>query len=241
MRCAVLASTVFLLLAPAPALPAVAQAARTGTIEGHVHVMGAVPANPRIRMGADPMCGAMYPGARPLQEVVLTGAGGTLANVFVNLEGKFPATPVPSTPVVIDQRGCIFVPRVIGARVGQPLQIKNSDKTTHTAHGITAKGNDFNVSQPKAGMVSTVALKAEEMLRVRCDIHSWMTTWVGVVPHPYFAVSDMGGTFHIANVPPGKYSIRAWHELYGPQMRTVEIKAGQTANVDFAYSGQGKS
>jgi plastocyanin len=219
-----------------------AQGARSGTIQGHVRLMGPEPGNARIRMGADPMCNAFYRGGeRPVQAIVVTDAKGDLANVFVNLDGKFPATPVPTTPVVIDQHGCIFTPRVIGARVGQPLQIKNSDTMTHTAHSLTAKNNAFNVSQPKMGIVSTIPLKNEEtMLRVTCDIHSWMTAYVGVLPHPYFSVSDTTGTFKIVNVPPGRYSIRAWHERYGVQTKTIEVKPGQTAAIDFAYTGQEK-
>lgn len=213
-----------------------AQGARTGTIEGHVRLEGPIPPNIRIRMGADPLCGKMYPGARPLQEVVVATPAGDLANVFVHLQGSFPATPVPAAPVVIDQRGCIFTPRVVGARAGQPLQIRNSDQISHNAHAITNQGNDFNVSQPKAGMATTVAIRHEEtMLRVRCDIHSWMTAYVGVVPHPYFAVSDRGGRFRVANVPAGRHTIRAWHERYGVQTRTVEVRAGQATTVEFTY------
>jgi hypothetical protein len=219
-----------------------AQGAKPGAIQGHVRLTGPHPGNARIRMGADPKCNAFYRGGeRPVQEIVVANTKGDLGNVFVNLDGKFALTPVPTTPAVIDQHGCIFTPRVIGARVGQPLQIKNSDVMTHTAHGLTAKNNTFNVSQPKAGIVSTIALKNEEtMLRVTCDIHSWMTAYVGILPHPYFAVSDTAGTFKIANVPPGKYSIRAWHERYGVQTKTIEVRPGQTAAIEFAYTGQEK-
>jgi hypothetical protein len=213
-----------------------AQGGRTGTIEGHVHLEGPIPSNPRIRMGADPLCGRMYPGERPLQEVVIATPAGDLANVFAHLQGSFPATPAPKSPVVIDQRGCIFTPRVVGIRTGQPLEIRNSDRTSHNAHGITNQGNTFNVSQPYAGITSTVALKNEEtMLRVRCDIHSWMTAYVGVVTHPYFAVSDGTGTFRIAGVPPGRHTLRTWHERYGVQTRTVDVKAGQTTKVEITY------
>jgi plastocyanin len=243
MRALAAAAAVVILTTSAHgAIGLAAQGAKPGTIQGHVRLTGPSPGNARIRMGADPKCNAFYRGGeRPVQEIVVADAKGDLANVFVNLDGKFAATPVPSTPVVIDQQGCIFIPRVVGARVGQPLQIKNSDTMTHTAHSLTAKNNTFNVSQPKTGIVSTIALKGEEtMLRVTCDIHSWMTAYIGVLPHPYFSVSDTAGTFKIANVPPGKYTIRAWHERFGVQMKTIEVKPGQAATVDFAYTGQEK-
>lgn len=216
-----------------------AQAARTGTIQGHIRLTGPAPGNPVIRMGADPMCGRANGGKRVLQEIFAVGAQGALANVFVHLQGTFPATPVPAAPVVIDQQGCIFVPRVVGARTGQALQVKNSDPTAHTVHSSTTKGNEINVSQPKAGIVSTVRMKNEEtMLRLRCDIHSWMVGYVGVVPHPYFAVSDRAGAFTIASVPPGRHTIRIWHEFFGAQTATVDVKAGQTATADFTFTGK---
>jgi plastocyanin len=232
-----------LLLTLCPALEARAQGARTGTIDGHVRLDAAPPANPVIRMGADPLCAKLNRarGVEPRHQIVVRAADGGLAGTFVSLQGAFPAVPVPAEPVTIDQQGCVFTPRVIGARAGQTLQVKNSDMTAHNVHGITTKGNTFNVSQPVAGIVSRVRLKnAETMLRVRCDIHSWMIGYIGVVAHPYFAVSDGGGAFRIANVPPGKYTLRTWHERYGELTRTVEVSAGKTTTVEFGYAGTEK-
>src|SRR5215467_9278707 len=103
----------------------------TGTIKGHVHLTGKLPGNPIIRMGMDPMCSKMTAGKRMIQEYVVASIDGSLANVFVRLQGTFPKTPVPTPPVVIDQRQCIYGPRVVGARVGQTVQIKNSDNLLH--------------------------------------------------------------------------------------------------------------
>jgi plastocyanin len=218
-----------------------AQGRATGTIEGHVRLTGPAPANPIIRMGADPMCGRMNARKRQDQQIVVRAADGGLANVFVDLQGTFPATPVSSEQVKIDQRGCIYTPRVVGARVGQTLVITNSDSVLHNLHSISSKGNDFNVSQPQAGMVFNVTLKNEEtMLRVKCDVHGWMTSYVGVVTHPYFAVSATTGSFTIANVPAGKQTIRAWHELYGRLMQSVDVKPGATTTVEFEYTGAEK-
>ena len=108
---------------------------------------------------------------------------------------------------VLDQRGCIYTPRVLGARVGQTLQIKNSDEVLHNLHSLSPKANAFNVSQPKAGMTYEVKLKDEDaMLRLKCDIHGWMTAYVGVVNHPYFAVSGANGEFEIRDVPAGSHA-----------------------------------
>ena len=223
--------------------PLAAQARARGTIEGHVRLTGSAPANSIIRMGADPLCAAAARarGGRPVQETVLRAADGGLANAFVEVRGSFPAEPVPATAVTIDQKGCIYTPRVLGVRTGQTLLIKNNDRNVHNVHGVSTKANDFNMSQPSAGMVSRVVLKnAEEMLRVKCDLHSWMVAFVGVVSHPYFAVSDVSGAFRITNVPAGSYTIHAWHERYGPVSQKVLVKPGAPARVEFAYSGSEK-
>jgi hypothetical protein len=207
-----------------------------GTIKGRITFTGKEPGNKVIRMGMDPMCAAANAGKRPVDLVYLVGDSNTLGNVFVKLEGSFPATPVPQQPVEIDQRACFYVPRVIGARVGQVLRIKNADNLLHNVHSNSTKNNAFNFAEPIKGMQHDVALKDEEMLQIGCDVHRWMTAWVGIVSHPYFAVSDANGAFTIANVPAGKRAITAWHESFGALTKAVDVKAGQTATVDFIYT-----
>src|ERR1700676_3876391 len=124
-----------------PGRTAAAQAAGRGTIKGHIRLTGKEPGNPIIRMGMDPMCARINAGKRVIQQTVLASLDASLANVFVQLEGTFPQTPVPSTPVTIDQSGCLYHPRMLGARVGQMLQVKNSDELLHNIHGLSARGN----------------------------------------------------------------------------------------------------
>ena len=213
------------------------QAAKRGSIKGHIQLNGKLPGNAVIRMGMDPMCAKLNAGKRTVQETVAASADGSLANVFVRLQGSFPPSPVPAQPVTIDQRACIYTPRVIGARVGQMLQVRNSDEVLHNVHGLSAHTNGFNVSEPKAGIVQQFRLKDEEiMLRVTCDVHRWMTAFVGVVNHPYFATSGPAGTYVIDNVPAGSYTLHAWHELYGELSQTVRVREGATSTLDFAYS-----
>jgi hypothetical protein len=121
--------------------------------------------------------------------------------------------------------------------VGQLVQVRNSDEVLHNVHSNPARGgNAFNFSQPKAGIVQELRLKEPEiMLRVACDVHRWMTAFVGVVSHPYFATSGAGGTFTIPNVPAGSYTIQSWHELFGVQTQTVRVTDGGTSKVEFAY------
>src|SRR5438094_6737858 len=237
MRCVVLSLVVCLAFAGV-----VAAQANTGTIKGHVHLSGKLPGNPIIRMGMDPMCAKINAGKRILQEYVVATVDGSLANVFVRLQGNIPQTPISSQPVVIDQRGCVYAPRVVGVRVGQVLQIKNSDALTHNVHGLSGKDNSFNVGQSAAGMVYQWKAKNEEvMLHVKCDIHNWMNAYIGVVTNPYFAVSDTTGTFQIDKVPAGTYTLQAWHERFGPTMKTVTVKAGAVTTVEFTYTGSEKS
>src|SRR5882672_7545723 len=152
----------------------------TGTIKGRIVLSGNPPGNPVIRMGRDPMCAKVNAGKQVIQETVLTRNGG-LANVFVKLQGNFPQTPVPTQPVTIDQKGCIYIPRVVGIRVGKKLQIRNSDDWLHNVHSQSTRNSSFNAGQPKAGLVYSYKPTQEEvMVKLGCDVHSWMTAYVGV-------------------------------------------------------------
>lgn len=210
---------------------------RTGTITGHVTFAGRPPGNPVIRMGMDPTCADLNRGRMVVQEEALVARDGSVGNVFVRLEGTFPQTPVPSTPVVIDQRACIYGPRVVGVRVGQPLQIRNDDDLLHNVHSSSAGSNSFNVGQPKAGLVFAFTPRTPEvMVKLGCDVHRWMTAFVGVMAHPYFAVSGADGRFTIANVPPGTYTLKTWHEQFGERRATVSVKIGAAVVADIGYA-----
>jgi plastocyanin len=229
-------------IAPFAAGPHLTISAQSGgTIEGHVKLTGTPPPNVVIKMGADPSCLKINAGKRVVDQTVVKASDGGLMNVFVNVKGSFPQVAASPASAVIDQQGCVYHPRVQGARVGQTLEVKNSDATLHNIHSMSTKRNDFNVGQPLAGMVYKYQLKIEEvMLHVRCDVHSWMTGYIGVVSHPYFAVTAATGAFMIANVPAGKQTLQVWHEQYGALTQTVDVKAGGTTTVEFAYTGNEK-
>jgi hypothetical protein len=184
----------------------------------------------------DPKCADLNRGRQVIQEQALVTRDGSVANVFVRLDGTFAPTPVPKTPVVIDQRACIYAPRLVGVRVGQPLQIRNDDDLLHNVHSLSTGANSFNVGQPKAGLVYEFTPRAPEvMLKLGCDVHRWMTAYVAVMTHPYFAVTDGSGSYTISNVPPGSYTLKVWHEQFGEQTRTVTVTAGAVATVDVSY------
>jgi plastocyanin len=222
------------------ASPGAAQSG-TGTIKGLVKVAGPVPANPLIRMGVDPMCSRANAGKRLTQQIVVAGADGGLANVVVQLDGKLPAGTPPADPVVINQKGCVYSPRVVTAQPGQTLRVINSDTLLHEVHTTNTKANEFSVTQPQSGMVFNQPLKKDNVvMRLACSVHSWMTAYVAIVPHAFSDVTDDSGTFTLARVPAGKYTIQTWHERYGKLSRTVDVPAGGTATINFDYTGKEK-
>jgi plastocyanin len=222
-----------LALAATVALPTAGLAG--GTVKGKVSYTGAPPAPTKLAMDADPVCAAAHTTPVMSQELVVNDGG--LANVFIYIDGA-PAKPAPTTPAVIDQKGCQYTPHVLGVQVGQPLQILNSDQTLHNIHGMPKKNPSFNFAMPKfVKKKDTKFDSAEVMVAVKCDVHPWMNSYVGVLEHPYFAVSGADGTFSIADVPPGEYTVKAWQEKLGEKDAKVKVDEGGTATVDFSYAG----
>ena len=177
-------------------------------------------------------------GSRPVPAYVV-GDGGTLANVFVyvksGLEGR--SFPVPAEPVVLDQQQCWYVPRVVGVRVGQPLQVLNSDPLLHNVRAAAAVNEPFNQGQPVQGMRFSHTFSTEEvMVPFKCDVHAWMAAWVGVVNHPYFAVTGPSGEFSLPNLPAGTYTVEAWHEAAGTQTASVTVSAQGTATLSMTFT-----
>ncbi len=221
------------------AAPAAIDPATAGHINGKVVFEGMPPANEPIRMNADPACMKVAPGAQA-QETYTVGAGGELANVFVYVkDGLGNRTfPVPTEPVVLNQQGCRYVPHVFGIMAGQPLQIVNSDPTLHNVHATPAAGvnTEFNTGQPIQGMKTEhIFTQPEVMVPFKCDVHGWMNSSVGVLNHPFYAVSGADGTFGLHTLPPGTYTIEAWHERLGAQTQSVTIAEGQTQDISFTF------
>jgi len=166
---------------------------------------------------------------------------GTLANVFVyvksSLEGK--TFPVPSTPVTIDQQGCWFHPRVLGIQVGQRLSVINSDPVTHNIHPMAEINREWNHSQGAGDApLARKFLKPEVMIPVKCNIHSWMHAFIGVVDNPYYAVTGADGTFKIDNLPPGDYVLEAWQEKLGRQDEKITVGPSGKVETSFTFKGE---
>jgi plastocyanin len=209
--------------------------AARGTVRGRVRVSGTVPSNDSIRMNADPMCAKANAGQPVLDEAVVAAADGSLANVFVELTGTFPETRVPTEPVTIDQRACVYRPRVIGLRIGQTLKVRNSDDGLHNVHGVSTARDSFNVGQPVAGLVNDFHPHDPGMLQLKCDVHTWMVAFVGVVDHPYFAVTGADGTFALRDVPEGTYTLKTWHERLGTKSVQVQVDGARESVADIEF------
>ncbi len=217
-----------------------AQAVQAGaTITGKIKFTGARPTNPRIDMSEEAACKSKYP-APPTAETVVVNANGTLANVFVYVKAGLPPSAkyqAPATPVVIDQDGCRYHPHVLGIMVGQNLEIRNSDPVLHNIKAKATKNRPFNVSQPSAGMKTNRVFSAPEvMVALECNVHGWMNAYLGVLPHPFYAVSGSDGSFSIKGLPAGTYTIEAWHEKYGTQTATVTVAGAAPKTQDFTFA-----
>ena len=222
---------------PATPAPAPMDPATVGNVMGTITLEGTAPAPEEIRMNSDPVC--LTEATNTQTEYYVVGDGGVLANVFVyvkeGLEGR--TFPPATGTMTIDQDGCQYHPHVFGMRVGQTLEILNSDPTLHNIHATPSANTEFNMGQPIEGMRFERTFETPEiMVPFKCDVHSWMNAYVGVLDHPYFAVTGEDGGFDISSLPPGDYVIEAWHERLGTQTQNVTTGEGATAELNFTFA-----
>lgn len=210
----------------------------TATVRGTVSYAGTVPQLRPVTMDADPQCAAKHDGPVPNQ-VLWLGDGNTLGNVFVQVKGGLAEREwtAPTAPAVMDQQGCIYKPHVMGVLLGQPLRFLNSDELLHNVHGLPQVNREFNIGMPASVRQSDVRLnQPEPLFPVKCDVHPWMQSYVAVMTHPFFTVTDENGSFELTNLPAGTYELEAWHERLGTQTATVTVEDGDTASTDFSFS-----
>ena len=217
--------------------PGIAVAA--SSVTGTVTFDGKAPALRPIAMDAEPICAKKHTGPAPNEALVL-GSGNTMANIMVYVSKGLPAGktyPAPATPVTINQDGCVYKPHVLGIVVGQQAKILNSDGILHNIHTLPKVNTSFNRGQPATVKEMTTNFpKAEDVFQVKCDVHPWMSAYIGVFPHPFFSVTGTDGKFTIAGLDPGTYEITAWHERLGVQKATVTVAANETKTQAFKFA-----
>ena len=211
-----------------------------GDIQGKISFDGKAPKMKSLRMDADPVCVANNT-VVPRREWLILDENNGIKNVLVfvkessnkSLEGEFNA---PENPAVIDQNGCVYVPHVLGIQTGQNLNVLNSDGTTHNINPSPAQNRDWNISQaPNSDPIVKKFARAEIMIPIKCNVHPWMKSYLGVVSHPYFTVTGADGSFELKGLPPGEYTVESWHEKLGVQKQTVTVLSGEAQATDFSY------
>ncbi|MEW5975268.1 MAG: carboxypeptidase regulatory-like domain-containing protein [Acidobacteriota bacterium] len=228
---------------PAAEQPAAESAAPTATIDpataatitGKVTFEGEKPKPRQLRMDAEASCAAQH--KEPVySDDVVVNENNMLQYVFVYVkEGLGDKTFAVSTePVELDQKGCVYTPHVIGVQTGQTIKIVNSDPTTHNVHPVPANNREWNQSMvPGVAPLERTFAREEVMIPVKCNVHPWMKSYIGVLKHPFFAVTGANGSYEIKGLPPGEYTIEVWHEKLGTTTQKVTVAAKESKTVDF--------
>ena len=224
--------TLFCFLALCLAVYATASA---GSIAGKITYDGNVPKLSPVDAGDFADCAAMHRGGRIPDQSLVLGDGNALGNIFVQVKNA-PAGShrAPSRPVIIEQKGCIYLPRMVGVMAGQPLQFKNSDGILHKVRGLPKVNQGFNLGMPPAARESVTLGRPEPVFEVKCDVHPWMNSYVAVMTHPYFAVTGTDGRFRIDGLPDGTYEVEAWHEKL-PAVTGRATVSGGSARLDLTF------
>jgi plastocyanin len=209
----------------------------SASVSGKVSFAGAAPAAEKIKVSADPYCQKEHKDG--LERKTVDVKDGGVKDVFVYVKSGISGTyPPPTDSVELDQQGCMYKPHLVALQVGQPLKIKNNDETLHNIHPRPTVNAEFNIGHPRKGMESTKTFdKKEIMIPVGCDVHPWMRSYISVVDHPFFAVTDEDGKFEIKGLPAGEYEIEAIHEKLKSTTGKITVKDGEAAKLDLNYQG----
>ncbi len=211
-------------------IPLPADAATAAQIRGTVSFQGTPPRRVPIDMSADSGCRGDNYG----ESLVVND--GKLQNVFVYIKGNFAFSP-PASPVVVEQRGCRYVPHVVGATVSRPIEFRNADPTIHNIHGMPTANDAWNASQTAQSPPMTRTFRhAETMIPVKCNQHPWMKMYINVVDSPFFAVTDAQGRFDLSGIPPGTYDLVFVHETLGQQIHSITLAPRQQKTVDVSFA-----
>ena len=208
-----------------------------GTISGKVTFTGTPVKQKPISMAKEPSCEKQHP--TPITtETVVTGASNTLENVVVYISAGADDASAPAQAVTFTQKGCQYIPHVIALHTGQELHVVNGDQTSHNIHPMAKTNPEWNKSQPPGSPPIVQKFDNPEFISVKCQIHPWMHGWFAVLKTNHYAITGDGGAFTLPNLPPGKYTITAWHEDYGTQTQDVTVTGNETKSVDFSFKAK---
>lgn len=208
--------------------------APSGAIEGNTTYSGTLPKMKPIDMSKEPACAKEHT-SPALTQTAVGGAANALQYVVVYVSAGEPRSSIPSEPVRFDQKGCMYAPHVLAMQAGEILQIYNDDPLSHNIHPRPHLNPEWNKSQQKGSMPITTSWDKPEFIEVKCDIHAWMHSYFAVLNTSHYSVSDDNGNFSLKGLPPGKYTITAWHEQYGTQSQQVVVDGTETKNINFVF------
>lgn len=213
--------------------------AQTASLKGVVKFEGVAPRPQHINMNADPTCAKLHPGGVNSDDVV-TDKNGGLENVVVFVSDGLGdrAFDAPSQPVVMEQKGCMYEPHVVVMQAHQMLDVKNEDPTMHNIHPQPANNREWNKAQTPGAPVEETFAREEIAIPVKCNVHPWMHSYIAVFKHPYYALTGKGGSFDLKSLPPGTYTLEAWHEKLGTATQKVTVGANETKEVEFVFKGK---
>jgi plastocyanin len=210
-----------------------------GTVSGKVTLSGAAPKLKPLDLSKEPACVKMHAYDALFPEFVVTGYGNALRNVVVYISaGDGETAPVPAAPVTYDQQGCHYTTHVLAFRVGQEVKISNSDPISHNIHPLAKANREWNKIQPPGVPPFSYAFEREEIIPIKCNLHPWMQGYFVVLRTSHFAVTGDDGEFTLPNLPPGHYTVTAWHETFGTQSREITVSGGQVQSLDFSFSAK---
>jgi plastocyanin len=213
-----------------------APADNPASVKGTVKFEGAAPKPSRIDMSQDPLCGKLHSTPATTEDVVVGGDGG-LANVVIYVSDGLTSHNFqpPPQPAVLEQKGCQYKPHVLALQANQKLNVVNGDETTHNIHPNPNNNREWNMTQPHGMPLEQTFAREEIAIPVKCNIHPWMKGYIAVFKHPYFAVTDKGGSFELKGLPAGSYTITAWQEKLGSQTQKVTVSGSEAKTLDFAF------
>jgi hypothetical protein len=233
------ATLALILIARVPSVSAgPADAASNASLKGMVKFQGTALKPTRIDQSSDPNCAKGRTTPATTEDLLVNSSGG-LANVVVYVaDGLGDKTfDPPQQAAIIEQKGCQYQPHVLAMQTNQKLDVVNSDSTTHNIHPMPSNNREWNKSQPHGMPVEESFAREEIAIPVKCNVHPWMRAYVAVFKHPYFAVTDKDGAFDLKDLPPGTYTIKAWHEKLGTQTQKITVGSGENKAADFVFKG----